>query len=159
MTKLPPVLSQGRVLSRICLYMLCFAGCVASRATGLSDSGTEHLALVRYNGLTIPADLGPVPTRDGGVSECHTVVSGGTLTINVRQAHFAYDYNVQDTCTQTSVGHLALAGSVTQDGASLVFRVPRVLGTTTLDTVVFSGTRVSGSIVIRPGGRDELVYQ
>lgn len=153
--RLPARARAGGPAGGVLWMTLVAAGCERGSATAPVPFASGRYALVSYNGATVPADIGPLPSRDGGPTGCRVVVTAGSLTLDIPAGRFSAGYQVNNSCTDASLGSNSSEGLVTQRGRELLFRVPRVAG----DTVMFTGSWAPGAVTIGQGTTEVLVYK
>ncbi len=71
-------------------------GCGGSTGPAMQLTGT--FGLIEYDGAMIPIDEGPLPTRSGGISNCHRVIADGALSLDPERRRFALHYSVRRSC-------------------------------------------------------------
>lgn len=131
---------------------------------GCSDPvGVEPIAgtfgLAFYNGIPLPADLGPLPPRDGTWEgdECNQIVTEGSLTLDGDDRSFTLRFLTVNACTGQMLSESEGSGVYEQSGASLHF-VYDGDGTVTSDGIVETGP--DGTRIVLQAGIDiELEFR
>ncbi|HET7691920.1 MAG TPA: hypothetical protein VFM44_02405 [Gemmatimonadota bacterium] len=114
-----------------------------------------ELALTAYEGLPLPVDLGPLPQRDGGVSDCHFFVDNGFLTLDPDFGVFDVAFEVH-ACDGHVLSRPNATGVYWIEGDRWRFLVPAVAETEP-DAFTFEGRLVGSSLVVT-GFADELEF-
>jgi hypothetical protein len=91
-------------------------------STGI-DVPTGRLTLASYDGASLPAVIGQLPTvgLDGSISHCNVNVAFGSLELN-GDGHFLVDYQTENSCTGNGLGAPTDSGAYTLANDSLTFR-------------------------------------
>ena len=100
----------------------CNGGPNAPHGAGTVPRVNGTFPLVRISGQQLPADLGPIPTRDGSEPTCRFTAREGSLTLDPG-GQYQYGYGVYSSCDSTLLlGSQGSHGSYVQEGVSLAFR-------------------------------------
>jgi hypothetical protein len=114
-----------------------------------------ELALTAYEGIPLPVDLGPLPQRDGGLSECHFFVDHGFLTLEPDFGVFDVAFEVH-ACDGHVLSRPNATGVYWIEGDRWRFLVPAVAETEP-DAFTFEGRLVGSSLVVT-GFADEMEF-
>jgi hypothetical protein len=114
-----------------CLVLACGIGSTTGiDSTAVRPPKTEPLTLQRLSGVfplnriagqSLPADLGPVPMRDGSPPTCHFLVREGSLTIIAATAGFSIAYETRNSCSDAVLGDQGSTGAVSLSRDTLTF--------------------------------------
>jgi hypothetical protein len=119
----------------ICIAMI--GGCTSAT----EPLSAKSYPLERYNGASLPIDLGELGPKGSGSSSCHFFITGGRLSISNPNS-FSYTYDIRNGCTQALMSQPGLQGTYEQRGSEITFTVTRVDGMITTYGGLVSQSRI-----------------
>lgn len=143
----------ARVPARATAAFACLSACSEGQpavAPDLQVSGDYRL--ISYNALPVPANVAPLPDRDGNPSGCWLRITAGFISFGSPQLNFRYRYEFEDSCTQELLSATDEQGQYSQTGARLTFTV------LTGDGLASFGGEVAGDTVTVLRGNPTLRF-
>src|SRR5687768_10243800 len=92
------------------------------------DAGSYQM--IKYNGESLPHDLGPLPPKGSGSPGCNFYIAAGELSLSVHRT-FSYRYDIVNGCTNRVMSRPGLQGTYSQEDGQITFVVTRVDGIVT----------------------------
>lgn len=133
---------QTRV-HRSCLVLLTLVLPIA--ACGSSTEPVDGVySLVRIEGKALPADMGPMPPRQGVQNECRMIVYEGSLSLQSDNKSFSWIYRTRDSCDIGVFPDSPISGSYDVSGNVITFHAQAGPG----NVITYSGSRVGSHILI-----------
>lgn len=130
--------SRLRTVSLAASLSAALAGCEGSTGPAPELAGTFEL--LAYEGQALPVDLGPLPTRTGGISSCHRTVADGALSLDPERRRFALHYSVRSSCDGGILSQSGEIGALRSSG--------RILRLATTTGEFGGGVGADGRIVV-----------
>lgn len=146
--RLRKFLRKAAVSGRIAIVPVVLLGSACDSGLTVSEEprmgGT--LSLRAYDGVRLPADLGSLPGRNGGQSDCHMFVENGFLNLDPDYGVFDLAFEVVN-CEGLVLSRHDATGVYWIEESGWRFRVPAIADGAS-DDFVFDGTLKGESLVV-----------